>query len=198
VTAARRYRAPMRIPVALAHAYRLLNHGPTTLVSAAHGTRRNVMAAAWVMGLDFEPPKFAAVIAADTFTRELLVASGECVLHAPTTAQVDLTYAVGTRSGREHDKLDALGIPTEPASLVRAPLVAGCAAWLECRRVPEPEVEERHDLFVLECVAAWADDELWADGDWRFAAGGRRTIHHLKGGVFFATGERLTARRDRP
>ena len=61
----------MRIPVPLAHAYRLLNHGATTLVSTAHGGRRNVMAAAWVMPLDFEPPKFAAVVAADTLTREL-------------------------------------------------------------------------------------------------------------------------------
>jgi flavin reductase (DIM6/NTAB) family NADH-FMN oxidoreductase RutF len=187
----------MRIPVPLAHAYRLLNHGPTTLVSTAHGARRNVMAAAWVMALDFEPPKFAAVVAADTFTRELLLASGECVLHAPTTDQVDLTYAVGSRSGREHDKLDELGVATETASVVGAPLVIGCAAWLECRRLPEPGVEERYDLFVLECVAAWADGELWANGDWRFGPGGRRTIHHVKGGAFFATGERVQARRER-
>lgn len=185
----------MRIPVPLRHAHRLLNHGPTTLVSTAHGGRRNVMAAAWVMPLDFEPPKFAAVVAADTFTRELLLASGECVLHAPTSAQLDLTYAVGTRSGREGDKFADLTIATEPGSHVAAPLVAGCAAWLECRRLPEPASEERYDLFVLECVAAWADDAWWHGGEWQFASGGPRTIHHLKGGVFFATGERLTANR---
>lgn len=185
----------MRIPVALAHAHRLLNHGPTTLVSTAHGGRRNVMAAAWVMPLDFEPPKFAAVVAADTFTRELLLASGECVLHAPTTAQIDLTYALGSHSGRDEDKLSRYGVATETASVVAAPLVAGCAAWLECRRLPEPAIEERHDLFVLECVAAWADDALWNNGDWRFATAGPRTIHHRKGGLFFATGESIAAKR---
>lgn len=188
----------MRIAVPLPLAYRLLNHGPTTLVSTAHGGRRNVMAAAWAMPLDFEPPKFAAVVAAGTFTRELLLASGECVLHAPTTAQADLTWAVGSRSGRDGDKFTALDIATEPASRVQAPLVAGCAAWLECRRLPEPAFEERYDLFVLEAVAAWADDALWQDGSWRFPAAGPRTIHHLKGGLFFATGEPLAARRDRP
>jgi flavin reductase (DIM6/NTAB) family NADH-FMN oxidoreductase RutF len=178
----------MRIPVPLAHAHRLLNHGPTTLVSTAHGGRRNVMAAAWVMPLDFEPPKFAAVVAADTFTRELLLASGECVLHAPTTAQLDLVYAVGTASGRDADKFAAHGIPVESGSHVGAPLVAGCAAWLECRRLPEPDFEDRHDLFVLECVAAWTDDACWGGGECR-------TIHHVRGGVFFATGERLAAAR---
>ena len=48
------------VPVDLAKAYRLINHGPTVLVSAAHGGRRNVMAAAWNMPLDFAPPKVAA------------------------------------------------------------------------------------------------------------------------------------------
>lgn len=185
----------MRIPVRLPHAHRLLNHGPTTLITTAHGGRRNVMAAAWVMPLDFEPCKLAAVVAADTFTRELLVASGECVVQAPTTAMVDLTVAVGTTSGRDGDKFARLGIGTAPASLVGAPLVEGCAAWLECRVVPEPGIAERYDLFVLACVAAWADDALFANGEWRFAPGGPRTIHHSKGGVFHATGERIAAAR---
>jgi flavin reductase (DIM6/NTAB) family NADH-FMN oxidoreductase RutF len=186
----------MRVPVPLAHAYRLFNHGPTTLVTTAHAGRVNVMAAAWVMPLDFEPPKFAAVVAANTFTRELLLASGECVLHAPTTAQIDLTMAVGTHSGREIDKFAVHGLASERGTHVQAPLLAGCAAWLECRRVPEPDSEQRHDLFVLECVAAWADDTLWQKGEWHFAASGPRTIHHCKGGLFFATGERLQARRE--
>lgn len=185
----------MRAAVPLAHTYRLLNHGPTTLVATAHGGKRNVMAAAWVMPIDFEPCKLVAVVAASTFTRELLEASGECVLHAPTTEQVDLTYAVGSRSGRDGDKFQALGIATEPASIVQAPLVAGCAAWLECKLLPEPGIQERYDLFVLECVAAWADDALFREGDWHFTPEGPRTIHHLKGGVFFATGERLAAVR---
>jgi flavin reductase (DIM6/NTAB) family NADH-FMN oxidoreductase RutF len=45
------------LPVDLAKAYLLLNHGPVTLVSSAHGGRRNVMAAAWTMPLDFSPPR---------------------------------------------------------------------------------------------------------------------------------------------
>ena len=44
-------------PVDLAKAYRLLNHGPTVLVSARHQAVDNVMAAAWCCALDFDPPK---------------------------------------------------------------------------------------------------------------------------------------------
>lgn len=185
----------MRIAVPLDKAHRLLNHGPVALVSTAHGGRRNVMAAAWVMPIDFEPPKLAAVIAADTLTRELLVASGECVLQAPLADQAALTYAVGTCSGRDGDKFARFGLAAELGARVGAPLLAGCAAWLECRRLPEPDIEGRYDLFVLECVAAWADDRLWRDGSWRFQDGGPATIHHEKGGSFFVTGRTVSGRQ---
>ncbi|MBB5610983.1 hypothetical protein HDE71_005554 [Janthinobacterium sp. S3M3] len=39
-------------PVPLEKAYRLLNHGPSVLVSARHGGVDNVMAAAWACALD--------------------------------------------------------------------------------------------------------------------------------------------------
>ncbi len=69
---------------------------------------------------------------------------------------------------------------------------------VECRLVAEPSLQERHDRFVLEGIAAWADDALWHDDEFRFAADGPRTIHHGTGGVFYATGERLAARPPRP
>lgn len=185
----------MRIPVPLDHAHRLLNHGPVAWVGTARGEQRNVMAAAWVMPIDFTPPKFAAVIAADTQTRELLLATGECTLMAPTDAQLETTYAIGSCSGRDGDKFARFLLGASRGSVVAAPLVDGCACWLECRRVPEPHVEQAYDLFVLECVAAWADDRLWQRGEWQFQADGPRTIHHLKGGLFFLTGERRQAKR---
>jgi flavin reductase (DIM6/NTAB) family NADH-FMN oxidoreductase RutF len=183
----------MRIPVELRRSYRLINHGPTTLVSTAANGCRNVMAAAWVMALDFEPPKMALVLAGDTFTRDLAVASGELVVSLPTVAMADVTYAVGTVSGRDGDKFARYGLRTAPASLVAAPLIEGCVAWLECRLIREPGVESRYDLFVAEVVAAWADDEVFVEGEWRFPDDQRRTIHHLSRGDFFATGERVAA-----
>ena len=56
----------MRVPVELRRSVRLLNHSPTTLITSAAGGRTNVMAAAWVMALDFNPPK----IARDAFPRD--------------------------------------------------------------------------------------------------------------------------------
>ena len=58
----------MHQPIDLQKAYCLLNHGPVVLVSSANGDVRNVMSAAWVMSLDFAPPKVAVVIDKSAFS----------------------------------------------------------------------------------------------------------------------------------
>ena len=178
-----------RIAVPLPKAYLLLNHGPTVLVSSAHGGRQNVMAAAWNMALDFDPPKVAVVIDKATLTRELVEASGEFVLSVPSRQQAALTLAVGTQSGREGDKLQKLGAGGTAASIVGAPLIEGCLAWLECRVIPEPHIQTAYDLFLAEVVAAWADPEVFSGGRWHFPDEQRRSIHYQAGGNFFATSE---------
>lgn len=182
--------APLIEPVEPAKCYRLLNHGPTVLVSSAHGARRNVMAAAWCMPLDFDPPKLLVVIDKSTFTRELVEASGEFVINVPTQAQRALTVAVGSDSGRAQDKFAALDITTFAGDAVAAPLIEGCVAWLECRVVPETHNQSRYDLFIGEVVAAHADSRVFSAGRWHFGPehDALRTIHHVAGGAFFVTG----------
>jgi flavin reductase (DIM6/NTAB) family NADH-FMN oxidoreductase RutF len=189
----------MRQAVDLPKAYRLLNHGPTVLVSAAHAGRRNVMAAAWAMPLDFDPPKVAVVIDKSTFTRGLVEASGHFVLNVPCRDFADATYTVGSVSGRDlgnDDKFRRYGLASFAGSVVDAPLLDGCVAWLECRWLPEPHNQQRHDLFIGEVLAASADDRVFSGGRWHFSAGhdGLRTLHHLSGGAFIVAGETLQAK----
>jgi flavin reductase (DIM6/NTAB) family NADH-FMN oxidoreductase RutF len=186
----------MRVPVELHRSYRLLNHGPVVLVTSSAGGRTNVMPAAWVMPVDFAPPLLAAVIAEDTFTRELVEASGELALSIPPASMLDAVHGAGQVSGRAVDKWARFGLSPVAASRVAAPLVDGCLGWLECR-VVERSLAERLDLFVCEAVAAWADDAVFRDGEWWFAEGQRRTVHHVAAGRFFLTGEARTARASR-
>jgi flavin reductase (DIM6/NTAB) family NADH-FMN oxidoreductase RutF len=183
-------------PVSPAQASRLMNHGPTVLVSAAHAGQRNVMAAAWAMPLDFEPPKVAVVVDQGTWTRRLIEAEGTFALQVPCAAQADLVTTVGTRSGRVlaeagQDKFGAYGIGHFPARRISAPLVAGCIAWLECRVIPWPAVTAAHDLILGEVVAAWADGRVFQQGRWRFEAAdpALRSLHHLGGGHYLLPGD---------
>ena len=184
-------------PVALAHASRLVNHGPTVLVTSAHAGRRNVMAAAWSMPVEFTPPRIAVVIDKQTFTRELVAASGVFGLCIPGAALVDLTYAVGSSSGRNLDKFAHLGIVAEPGPVLGVPLIEhGCAAWLECRLIDEPHTEQAYDTCFAEVVAAAADARIFAGGHWAFGDDNAdlQTIHHLGGGNFVRAGGVLRAK----
>lgn len=190
-----------RQDVPLPQASRLLNHGPTVLVSAAHGGARNIMAAAWAMPLDFDPPKVAVVIDKATYTRGLVEASGSFVLQLPCAAQADLCFSLGSSSGaalaaRGTDKFTALGLDCLDGRQVQAPLLAGCVAWLECRVIAWPAVQAAHDLFLGEVVAAQADDRVFSGGRWRFDAAppALRTLHHLGAGRFVLPGDGVQGR----
>ena len=75
-------------PVELRHASRLLNHGPTVLITSRDETidRRNVMAAAWSMPVDFEPPRIAIVVDKSAWSRELIERSGKFGIVIPGVA----------------------------------------------------------------------------------------------------------------
>ncbi len=185
----------MRIPVDLAKCCRLLNHGPTVLVTSAHGNKRNIMAASWSMALDFNPPKVSVVIEESSFTRELVDASGVFVLNIPVRPQAAMTLSVGTVSGRDlpqQDKFAAYDIKTFQGEKVSVPLVDGCVGWLECRVIREPHIEKKYDLFLGEVVAAWADDRALKNDRWLQPPPELQTLHYIAGGNFFLATEMVT------
>ncbi len=183
-------------PVELKKSFRLINHGPTVLVSATHEGVDNVMAAAWCCALDFDPPRLTVVLDKSTVTRGLLEQSGEFVIQVPTVAQLQMTEAVGSMSHSEQpDKLRVCGVELfrQPGSAL--PFVAGCSAWLACRLIPEPHNQQVYDLFIAEVTGAWADTRIFHDGRWQFENAGPewRSLHHVAGGHFYAIGEALAA-----
>lgn len=186
-------------PVALEHASRLINHGPTVLVTtrSRDGSRRNIMAAAWSMPVEFTPPRIAIVIDKKTFTRELLVDSGAFGICIPGAQLIDMSYAVGGSTGREGDKFAQHGIDAVPGPALGVPVLeAGCAAWLECRWIPEAHTEDAYDTCFGEVLAAAADERVFQRGRWSFRDDNRalQTIHHLGAGNFVSAGQVIQAR----
>ena len=191
---------PHLAPVDPAKAYRLVNHGPTVLVSARHAGVDNVMAAAWCCALDFDPPKLTVVLDKSTRTRELIEGSSRFAVQVPTVAQLQLVNAVGNHSLREApDKLAQAGVELFLLPGEDVPIVDGCAAWLICDLINEPHNQDSYDLFIGQVVAAWADDRVFRDGRWHFedADPAWRSLHHVAGGHFYAIGEALTAAAER-
>lgn len=188
---------PLHIaPVDLSKSYRMINHGPTVLVSARHGGVDNVMAAAWCCALDFAPPKLTVVLDKATATRALIEQSGQFAIQVPTVAQLQLTREVGTRSlAHDAHKLASSGARLFSIDGFDLPFVEGCTGWLACRLIPEPHNQQAYDLFIGEIVGAWSDTRAFRDGHWHFedADPALRSLHHVAGGNFYAIGQALPA-----
>lgn len=181
-------------PVALDKAHRLINHGPTVLVSARMGAVSNVMAAAWACALDFTPPKLTVVVDKAARTRQLMEESGRFVVQVPTVAQAQLVYDAGNISLRDDaDKLAHCGVTLFDIENRNLPCVAGCAAWLECRLIPEAHNQQAYDLFIAEVTGAWADPRVFRDGHWLYESAdpALRSLHYVAGGQFYTLSDRV-------
>ena len=184
------------VPVELEKAYRLLNHGPTVLVSATHEGIDNVMSAAWSCALDFSPPKVTLVLDKATSTRYLVEGSGYFALQVPNLGQVQLTYDLGNVNlADDPDKLKKCGVELFRVQGQDTPLVSGCSAWLVCKVIPEPHIQQTYDLFIGEVVGAWADERVFRNGHWEFdkADPSLRSLHYVAGEQFYAIGESALA-----
>lgn len=181
-------------PVELEKAYRLINHGPTSLVSACHQGVEDVMAAAWVCGLDFSPPKLTVVLDKGAKTRELIENSGRFVIQIPTRKQARLTLGVGTHSlFSQPDKLQRAGVQLFRMAGYDLPFVGGCSAWLACELIAEPHNQKSYDLFIGQVIGAWADVRVFNKGHWNFehADPEFRSLHYIAGGHFYVIGDAL-------
>lgn len=188
-------------PVALEHASRLINHGPTVLVTSQHGGVRNIMAAAWSMPVEFTPPRVAVVIDKQTYTRELIEASGHFALLVPGAAFVDQTYAVGSVSGRDGDKFARFGLEIRSGPVLGMPVLEeGIAAWMECRWIPEKHTEDAYDTCFAEVVSAAADARVFSNGHWNITGDNLalHTLHHLGAGNFSVAGPMIKAKNLSP
>lgn len=182
--------------VPLEKAYRLLNHGPTVLVSSQDQYTTGVMSAAWACALEFSPAKVSVVLDKSTKTREIIENSGFFALQVPTVKQLDLVYALGMMSQRDApEKLRQCGVELfHFKGHEHLPVVQGCSAWLLCELIPEPHHQAEHDLFIGRVVAAYADDRVFWDGHWHYqdADPSFKSLHHVAGGHFYTIGDAVS------
>ena len=189
------------LSVPLEKFYRLLNHGPTVMVSAKHNGVENMMSAAWSCVLDFYPnTKVTIVLDKATFTRPLVEGSGFFALQVPFAHQAETVIAMGQSRKENPNKLSDNHIELFYQDDADIPLVKGCSAYLLCKVIPEPHNQQTHDLFIGRVLAAYADDRVFRNGHWEFDGVGDdlRNLHYVAGGQFYITGKGINVKSNMP
>lgn len=164
----------------LSKAFTLIEPGPVVLVTTHDGHTPNIMTISWTMVIDFTPV-FAMTTGAWNHSFTALSTQRECVIAIPTVDLLDTVVGIGTCSGRDTNKFSKFGLTAVPGKSVKAPLIRECLANIECRVT---DIIDRHDIVVLEAIAAHIDLQRKE----------RRTVHAVGDGTFIVDGRKLDRR----
>mgnify|MGYP001296098448 FL=1 len=161
--------------------FTFIEPGPVIMVTTFDGKKNNIMTISWNMVMDFTP-QFAILTGPWNHSYKALVKTEECVISIPSVAISQKVIKIGTCSGKNTDKFEKFGLTPLKAKYVKAPLIKESLANIECRVADHIK---KHNIFVLDGIAAWFNDKIkekrmfHAAGDGTFTVEGRR-INHKK------------------
>ena len=153
------------------------------------------MAITWAQALDYDRLPSCRTTA---HARGRSSKSGYFTVQIPTAAQAELVSELGAENNSRFDNADKMkNVEIFYKDDSRVPLIAGCAAWLVCKRIAEPHNEQSYDLFIGEVVAAYADERIFDGGHWLFEKipDELKTLHYVAGGRYYLDGKAVDTKR---
>src|SRR3972149_5184087 len=102
----------MRHTISELGARRLLGGGPVVLVTTAWRGNYNVMPAAFVTPISFDPPLVGLAVHPSRHTHDMIKYSEELVLNVATRELLHHCQYLGSVTGRELNKLEVTKLPT--------------------------------------------------------------------------------------
>jgi flavin reductase (DIM6/NTAB) family NADH-FMN oxidoreductase RutF len=139
------------------------------LTSVSREGKPNVMTCAWATPVSAEPPIVIVCVEKSAYTTELIKQTKEFAINIPTKDLLKAVWICGKTSGRDSDKFQKAGLKTRSAKKVKAPLIEGCAGYIECSLWKTVEAGECYALFG-KVVYAEADEKCFKKGAWTKAA----------------------------
>lgn len=163
---------------------------PAILVSCgSEAGEYNVFTASWVGTLCSNPPMCYVSIRPERHSHGIISRRGEFVLNLTTVSLAYATDWCGVKSGREHNKFEAMGLSVGKSSVVSAPTVGESPLSIECR-VSRIVPLGSHDMFMAEVVNVQAEDKYLdaESGAFNMEAAGLLAYSH---GKYFGLGEMI-------
>jgi flavin reductase (DIM6/NTAB) family NADH-FMN oxidoreductase RutF len=130
------------------------------LITAAHGGRDNVQRSWRVMALSEGPePRVGVALLTHYHIAELIRSSKQLAINVAGASHIPAPRPPRTDRAAVEDEFAAIGAVKAPARVVQAPLIQGCAAYLECAVEQEVIVQDR-SLFVCRVLAFQREEAI--------------------------------------
>lgn len=170
---------PMKENLHPQYANRMLNPGPVVLVTTHLKGQPNIMAAAWVTPMSFDPPILGVCVSPRRYTHEFIVKTEQFVINIPTIDLIKQVHYCGSVSGRDVDKLKQTGLTLTDPITMQTPLIEECIGHVECGVINAYDIGD-HTLFVAQAVAVQVEKEAF-DERWLLTMKEAKPLHHLGG-----------------
>ena len=133
---------------------------PVVLVTCTNSAgSHNIITLAWVGVICSNPPTISLGIRPDRYSYQLIEDVGEFVVNIPTKKILKEVDYCGVVSGKDVNKFSETGLTTEPAKLIKPPLISECPVNLECILKQKISVGT-HDLLLGEIVQVQVDQDI--------------------------------------
>ena len=121
------------------------NIGNGILLTTALDDQVNTMTIGWgQIGVVWSKPVFAVLVRESRYTKEFLDKTGEFTVNVPLAkADKEIIALCGTKSGRDMNKLEALGLTKVAGQTVAVPGIAQLPLTLECKVIYKQEQDPK-------------------------------------------------------
>lgn len=163
---------------------------PAVMVSVGDDRANyNIITVAWTGTLCSDPPMCYVSVRRERHSHALLSRVGDFVINLTTRPLARATDWCGVRSGRDHDKFEAMGLTPAPAAVVKSPVIAESPVNIECVVKSVTELGS-HDMFVAQVVNVKADARYIDPSTGEFRLADAQPIAYAHG-HYYALGDRL-------
>lgn len=105
------------------------------LLTTKAGGKVNTMTISWgKLGIEWGKPIFTVFVRDSRYTKELIDSNPEFTINIPcSNLDPKILGICGSKSGRDIDKIEQLGLTLEPSNLISVPAIKELPLTLECK-----------------------------------------------------------------
>ena len=145
---------------------------PALLVSCrSKEGKNNALAVGFASNVSINPQIIMIGVVPSHYSYKLIEESGEFVINFPTEDYMKEYLFLGTKSGKDMDKFEAMNIKWKDGDVVNAPIMTDCAVALECKVLSSAQPNgSDHVIFYASIEAVHCDEKYVKENgriDWK-------------------------------
>ncbi len=137
---------------------------PAVVISVGTWENSNLITLAWVARVVSKPPVMSVSVRPSRFSFGFIEELKEYVINVPFSNQVKEVDFCGTRTGKQINKWEELGLTKERASNIQVPLIKEFPINIECEVIKKIK-HGTHVLFLGEVQAVNVNEEITDNGN---------------------------------